>query len=96
MSLKQVKINLVNNAVTSERGVLYFHKGNICAECDTEGVGGLAKKLIKNKLTNESAFTPIYSGNGNEACSSPRIFCHKRKWLKRDRNIYYFTSLKFF
>lgn len=64
MSLKQVKITLRNSAVTTERGALYFHKGNICAECDTGGVGGLAKKLIKNKLTNESAFTPTYSGTG--------------------------------
>jgi uncharacterized protein (AIM24 family) len=64
MSLRQVKITLTKSAVTTERGALYFHKGNICAECDTGGVGGLAKKLIKNKLTNESAFTPTYSGTG--------------------------------
>lgn len=64
MSLKQVKITLRNGAVTTERGALYFHKGNICTECDTGGVGGLAKKFIKNKLTNESAFTPTYSGTG--------------------------------
>ncbi|WP_048141492.1 MULTISPECIES: AIM24 family protein [unclassified Methanosarcina] len=64
MSLKQVKITLMNSAVTTERGALHFHKGNICAECETGGVGGLAKKLLKNKLTNESAFTPTYSGTG--------------------------------
>lgn len=64
MSLKQIKITLKNSAVTTERGALYFHKGNICTECETGGVGGLAKKLIKNKLTNESAFTPTYSGTG--------------------------------
>jgi uncharacterized protein (AIM24 family) len=64
MSLKQVKITLMNSAVTTERGALYFHKGNICAECETGGVGGFAKKLLKNKLTNESAFTPTYSGTG--------------------------------
>ena len=64
MSLKQVKITLRNSAVTTERGALYFHKGNICAGSEDGGVGGLAKKLIKNKLTNESAFTPTYSGTG--------------------------------
>lgn len=64
MSLKQVKITLLNSAVTTESGALHFHKGNICAECETGGVGGLAKKLLKNKLTNESAFTPTYSGTG--------------------------------
>jgi uncharacterized protein (AIM24 family) len=64
MSLKQVKITLRNSAVTTEPGALYFHKGNICAECQIGGVGGLAKKLIKNSLTEESAFTPTYSGTG--------------------------------
>ena len=64
MSLKQVKITLKESSITTERGALYFHKGNICTECETGGVGGLAKKLIKNKLTNESAFTPTYSGSG--------------------------------
>ncbi|WP_235282806.1 AIM24 family protein [Methanosarcina sp. 1.H.T.1A.1] len=64
MSLKQVKITLRNSAVTTESGALYFHKGNICAECKIGGVGGLAKKLIKNSLTEESAFTPTYSGTG--------------------------------
>lgn len=64
MSLKQVKITLLKSAVTTERGALYFHKGSISAENETGGVGGLAKKIIKNKLTNESAFTPTYSGTG--------------------------------
>ncbi len=64
MSLKQIKITLKDSSITTERGALYFHKGNICTECETGGVGGLAKKLIKNKLTNESAFTPTYSGTG--------------------------------
>lgn len=64
MSLKQIKITLKNSAVTTERGALYFHKGNISTDCKTGGVGGLAKKLIKNTLTNESAFTPTYSGTG--------------------------------
>ncbi|MCQ1534597.1 AIM24 family protein [Methanosarcina sp. KYL-1] len=64
MSLKQVKVTLRNSSITTERGALYFHKGRITAECETGSVSGLAKKLIKNKLTNESAFTPTYSGTG--------------------------------
>ncbi len=64
MTLKQIKITLKDSAITTERGALYFHKGNISTECKTGGVGGLAKKLIKNTLTNESAFTPTYSGTG--------------------------------
>lgn len=64
MSLKQVKITLQNSSITTEPGALYFHKGDICAECQIGGVGGLAKKLIKNSLTEEAAFTPTYSGTG--------------------------------
>ena len=77
MSLKQIKITLNNSAVTTERGALYFHKGNIAAECETGGVGGLAKKLIKNRLTSESTFTPTYSGTGEIFLSrvSTIIYC---------------------
>jgi len=64
MSLKQIKITLKDSAITTEPGALYFHKGNISMECELGGVGGLAKKLIRNKLTNESAFSPTYSGTG--------------------------------
>lgn len=64
MRLKQIKITLQNSSIITEPGALYFHKGNICAECQIGGVGGLAKKLIKNSLTEESTFNPTYSGTG--------------------------------
>ena len=64
MSLKQVKITLDNSGLLTETGTLHFHKGNITAESKTGGVGGLAKKIVKNKLTNESIFKPQYKGTG--------------------------------
>ena len=64
MSLKQVKVTLNEGGVITEAGALNFHKGNIRSESNTGGVGGLAKKMLKNKLTSESTFKPRYSGVG--------------------------------
>jgi len=64
MSLKQVKITLKNNSVTTENGALHFHKGNIYAECKLGGVTNVARKFLKNRLINESFFIPTYSGTG--------------------------------
>lgn len=64
MSLKQVKITLDNSGVIIEPGALQFLKGNIACDANIGGVGGLAKKMLKNKLTNESAFNPLYKGTG--------------------------------
>ncbi|WP_292470222.1 AIM24 family protein [Methanolobus sp.] len=64
MSLKQVKITLNDSGVIVEPGALYFQKGNITCDANIGGVGGLAKKMLKNKLTNESAFNPLYKGTG--------------------------------
>ena len=64
MSLKQIKVTLNGGGIITEAGALNFHKGNISSESNIGGVGGLAKKMIKNKLTNESTFKPRYSGVG--------------------------------
>ena len=64
MSMKQVKVTLKDSGVVIEPGALYFHKGNIECRSNIGGVSGLAKKMIKSKLTNESTFNPMYSGTG--------------------------------
>ncbi|WP_406670740.1 AIM24 family protein [Methanolobus sp. ZRKC4] len=64
MHLKQVKVTLNDSGVIVEPGALYFHKGNIACESNIGGVGGLAKKMLHNKLTNESTFKPRYTGTG--------------------------------
>ncbi|TGC09229.1 transcriptional regulator [Methanolobus halotolerans] len=64
MSLKQIKITLNDGGVIVEPGALQFHKGNIVCDANLGGVGGIAKKMIKKKLTNEAAFNPLYRGVG--------------------------------
>jgi uncharacterized protein (AIM24 family) len=64
MSLKMVKVTLEDGGLITESGALYFHKGHIECASGIGGVGGLAKKLIKSKLTNESTFKPMYRGTG--------------------------------
>ena len=64
MSLKQVKIILDDAGVIIEPGALHFHKGSIICDTSVGGVGGLAKKMLKKKLADESAFHPLYSGVG--------------------------------
>ncbi|MDI3539227.1 MAG: hypothetical protein PWP14_2047 [Methanolobus sp.] len=64
MSLKQVKITLNDGGVIVEPGALHFHKGNIMCDGNIGGLGDIAKKMIKKKLTNESAFNPLYRGVG--------------------------------
>lgn len=64
MAMKQVKITLKDSGVIIEHGALYFHKGNIECRSNIGGVAGLAKKMIKSKLTNESTFNPMYAGTG--------------------------------
>ncbi len=64
MSLKMVKVTLEDSGLITESGALYFHKGCIDCVSNIGGVGGLAKKLIKSKLTSESTFKPIYKGTG--------------------------------
>ncbi len=62
--MKQVKVTLKDSGVIIEPGALYFHKGNIQCRSNIGGVSGLAKKMIKSKLTNESTFNPMYEGTG--------------------------------
>jgi len=64
MALKQVKITLDDGGVIVEPGALHFHKGNIICDANVGGMGGLAKKMVKKKLTNEAAFNPLYRGVG--------------------------------
>jgi len=62
--LKQVRITLHNSEVILEAGALHFQQGNITIESKIGGVGGLFKKAVSKKLTDESAFKPTYRGSG--------------------------------
>ena len=62
MRLKQIKIQLQNGAAQLESGVMQFMKGNIDADTTLGGLGGLAKKMLTNALTQETTFRPRYRG----------------------------------
>ncbi|MDU9049349.1 MAG: AIM24 family protein [Candidatus Electrothrix sp. Rat3] len=62
--LKQVRITLADSEVILEAGALHFQKGDITIESKVGGVGGLFKKVVSKKLTDESAFKPTYRGSG--------------------------------
>lgn len=64
VSLKYVRVKLNGGKVTTESGALYYSKGNIQNNVNIGGVGGVAKKLLKSTLTQETAFNPEYSGVG--------------------------------
>ncbi|MCW5212041.1 AIM24 family protein [Desulfobulbus sp. TB] len=62
--LKQVRITMEKSEVQLEAGALHFQQGEISIESKVGGVGGLFKKIVAKKLTQESAFKPIYRGSG--------------------------------
>lgn len=64
MRLKQVRIVLRGGEVILEAGVLHFMKGNITVTSPVGGLGGLAKKVASNVLTQETTFKPHYQGFG--------------------------------
>ena len=68
MRLKQIKIQLQNGAAQLETGIMQFMKGNIDADTTLGGLGGLAKKMLTNALTQETTFRPRYRGIGDIYC----------------------------
>jgi uncharacterized protein (AIM24 family) len=73
MRLKQIKIQLQNGAAQLETGIMQFMKGNIDADTTLGGLGGLAKKMLTNALTQETTFRPRYRGIGDIYCSEGSI-----------------------
>lgn len=63
-SLKFIRAKLDGGKVVTEAGALYYSKGKIQNHVPTGGVGGVIGKVVKSKLTNETAFNPEYSGYG--------------------------------
>jgi uncharacterized protein (AIM24 family) len=68
MWLKQVRVTLQNGVAQLESGVMQFMKGNIEADTTVGGLGGLAKKMLTNALTQETTFRPRYRGTGEIYC----------------------------
>ncbi|MBN1230676.1 MAG: AIM24 family protein [Anaerolineales bacterium] len=64
MKLKQARIILNGGQVVTEAGALHFMKGQIRSEVRSGGITGLAKKMVANRLTQEAAHKPLYTGIG--------------------------------
>lgn len=64
VTLKFVRIKLGGGKLTTEAGALYYLKGRIDSHVPTGGVGGVARRLFNSALTQEKAFNPEYTGNG--------------------------------
>ncbi|MGP1386794.1 MAG: AIM24 family protein [Thainema sp.] len=65
LKLKQVRIMLNNSDAIVEAGALHYMHGRIEMDNAVGGIGGLGKAMFKKMLTNETAFTPRYSGTGS-------------------------------
>jgi hypothetical protein len=64
VQLRQIRIVLNEGEAMIESGLLHFMKGAISLENKIGGLGGLAKKMLANALTNETTFKPTYKGKG--------------------------------
>ncbi len=64
VTLKFVRVKLGGGKLTTESGALYYLKGRIDSHVPTGGVGGVARRLFNSALTQERAFNPEYTGNG--------------------------------
>ena len=64
VQLRQIRIVLNEGEAMIESGLLHFMKGAISLENKIGGLGGLAKKMLANVLTNETTFKPTYKGKG--------------------------------
>lgn len=61
---KQVLIKLSKNAIRLKPGAMQMMFGNIQQETGVKGVGDLASKFIKGKMTGDNAIKPLYKGSG--------------------------------
>ena len=64
VTMKFIRVTLTGGSVRTESGALYYMKGNLQATVPTGGVAGVFGKMVKSKLTKETAFNPVYSGTG--------------------------------
>ena len=64
VKMKFIRITLSGGSVRTESGALYYSKGRIQSQVPTGGPVGMIGKMVKSKLTKETAFNPVYSGVG--------------------------------
>lgn len=94
--LRQIRLTLNGGRVTVEAGALSFMRGRIEMDNRVGGVGGLMKKAASKMLGGETAFKPVYIGEG-ELYLEPR-FGHflladlKQEEVVVDKGMFYACS----
>lgn len=61
---RQVVISLKDNTVRLAPGAMQMMVGKVESNTGIQGVGDLAGKFIKSKMTGDAAIKPLYKGNG--------------------------------
>ena len=80
---KQCLISMRNNAVRLKPGAMQMMIGNITQETGVKGVGDLAGKFLKSKVTGDNAIKPLYKGSGyiiTEPTYAHPIIVDTREW----------------
>lgn len=67
-TLKQVMIDLQDNAVRLKPGAMQFMTGNIAQTTGVSGVGDMVGKMFKSKMTGDAPIKPLYKGTGILVC----------------------------
>lgn len=61
---KQLVCNVNGNSIITQAGAMQWTAGNVYATSGLKGVGDFMGKMLKGKVTKESAVKPEYTGNG--------------------------------
>lgn len=67
-TVKQVLIELQNNAIRLKPGAMQFMTGNVQQSSGVTGVGDMMGKMFKSKLTGDAPVKPLYQGTGIVVC----------------------------
>lgn len=67
-NLKQVLIDLRENAIRLKPGAMQFITGNVTQTSGVNGVGDMMGKMFKSKLTGDAPVKPLYKGTGLVVC----------------------------
>lgn len=64
VTLKNVKVNINGDLLTTESGAFYYSKGNIRTNVSMGGFSGGMKRVLAGNVTQEAVIKPEYTGNG--------------------------------
>ena len=64
LRLRQLRITLSGGGAVIEPGMLQFSKGTITTNTSAGGAWGMLKRVLEQRLNNESVFRTTFQGNG--------------------------------